>query len=82
MRRATSTTIELSSPVSIVADNTNNSLLVRSSPRDFKKILDALKQLDILPLQVLVEATIVEITANRQSPVRGAMAVLRTRRGR
>ncbi len=61
MRRATSTTIELSSPVSIVADNTNNSLLVRSSPRDFKKILDALKQLDILPLQVLVEATIVEI---------------------
>jgi general secretion pathway protein D len=62
MRRATSTTLELSSPVSVVADTINNSLLVRSSPRDFKKILDALKQLDIVPLQVLVEATIVEIT--------------------
>jgi general secretion pathway protein D len=59
--RATSSTLELSSPVSIVADAINNSLLVRSSPRDYKKILDALKQLDIVPLQVLVEATIVEI---------------------
>lgn len=61
-RRAVSSTIELSSPVSIVADTINNSLLVRSSARDYKKILDALKQLDIVPLQVLVEATIVEIT--------------------
>jgi general secretion pathway protein D len=59
--RATSSTLELSSQVSIVADPVNNSLLVRSSPRDYKKILDALKQLDIVPLQVLVEATIVEI---------------------
>jgi general secretion pathway protein D len=57
-----SRTIELSSEVSIVADAVNNSLLVRSSPKDYKKILDALKQLDIVPLQVLVEATILEIT--------------------
>jgi general secretion pathway protein D len=61
-RRTTSREIELSSIVSIVADATNNSLMVKASPRDYKKILDALKQLDILPLQVLVEATIVEIT--------------------
>lgn len=59
---ASSREIEMSSSVSIVADAVNNSLLVRSNPRDFKKILDALKQLDIVPLQVLVEATIVEIT--------------------
>jgi general secretion pathway protein D len=61
-RRSSTREIELSSTVSIVADPTNNSLMVRASPRDYKKILDALKQLDILPLQVLVEATIVEIT--------------------
>jgi general secretion pathway protein D len=60
-RQATQSTLQLSSEVSIVADPVNNSLLVRSSPRDYKKILDALKQLDIVPLQVLVEATIVEI---------------------
>ncbi len=61
-RSASSREIEMSASVSIVADAVNNSLLVRANPRDFKKILDALKQLDIVPLQVLVEATIVEIT--------------------
>jgi general secretion pathway protein D len=61
LRQAVASQLELSSPVSIVADTINNSLLVKSSPRDYKKILDALKQLDIVPLQVLVEATIVEI---------------------
>ena len=55
-------TIEMTSTVSVVADVTNNSLLIKSSPRDYKKILDALKQLDIVPLQVLIEATFVEIT--------------------
>jgi general secretion pathway protein D len=60
-RRAVATSIELSSTVSIVADAINNSLLVKASPRDYKKILDALKQLDLVPLQVLVEATIIEI---------------------
>ncbi|MGQ9659786.1 MAG: type II secretion system secretin GspD [Thermochromatium sp.] len=59
---AVSHEIEMSSSVNIVADAVNNSLLVRATPRDYKKILDALKQLDILPLQVLIEATIVEIT--------------------
>jgi general secretion pathway protein D len=48
--------------VNIVADVANNSLLIKAPPREYKKILDALKQLDIPPLQVLVEATIVEIT--------------------
>lgn len=61
-RRASSRTMELTSEVSVVADGVNNSLLIRASPRDYKKILDALKQLDIVPLQVLVEATIVEIS--------------------
>jgi general secretion pathway protein D len=66
-------TLELSSQVSIVADAINNSLLVRSSPRDYKKILDALKQLDIVPLQVLVEATIVEIRLTGNLQLRRAM---------
>lgn len=61
-RSASSRELEMTSSVNIVADAVNNSLLVRASPRDYKKILDALKQLDIVPLQVLVEATIVEIT--------------------
>ncbi len=55
-------TFQLTSEVSVVADAVNNSILVRANPRDYKKILDALKQLDIVPMQVLVEATIVEIS--------------------
>jgi general secretion pathway protein D len=58
---AVSAQLELTSPVSVVADTVNNSLLVRASPRDYKKILDAIKQLDLVPLQVLVEATIVDV---------------------
>ncbi|MGE5154146.1 MAG: type II secretion system secretin GspD [Bdellovibrio bacteriovorus] len=61
-RGAGARSLPMSSEVSIVADAVNNSLLVRASPKDYKKILDALKQLDIPPLQVLVEATIVEIS--------------------
>lgn len=61
-RAPVSSQLELSSPVSIVADTVNNALLVRSTPRDYKLILDAIKQIDLVPLQVLVEATIVEVT--------------------
>jgi general secretion pathway protein D len=61
-QRAGATAVDLGSGVSVVADVANNSLLIKAPPKDYKKILDALKQLDIPPLQVLVEATIVEIT--------------------
>lgn len=61
-KQAIASTLEMTSSVSIVADTTNNSLLIKSSPRDYKKILDAIKQLDLVPLQVLIEATFVEIT--------------------
>lgn len=49
-KRAVTANIELSSQVSIVADSVNNSLLIRSNPRNYKKIVDALKQLDLVPL--------------------------------
>lgn len=57
-----SSSIALGDGVSIVADTVNNSLLIRATPAQYRKIQEALEQLDILPLQVLVEATIVEVT--------------------
>lgn len=48
--------------VSIIADEENNALLILASPGDYDKVLSALAKLDVLPLQVLVEATIVEVT--------------------
>jgi general secretion pathway protein D len=54
----------LRSNVRIIADQTTNSLVIRATPRDYRKIRAALKHLDILPLQVLIEATIAEVSLN------------------
>lgn len=46
----------------VVADEANNALLIRSSEKDFRMIKSILEKLDIVPLQVLIEATIAEVT--------------------
>ena len=48
--------------VRIVADEYNNALLVHGSTREYRKIETALRQLDIMPSQVLIEASIIEVT--------------------
>jgi general secretion pathway protein D len=48
--------------VSIIADAENNALLIMSSTADYDNVYKAIQKLDVLPLQVLVEATIVEVT--------------------
>jgi general secretion pathway protein D len=50
--------------VRIVADEKNNALVVFARPRDYKMIEEAIKRLDVVPLQVLIEATIAEVTLN------------------
>ena len=46
----------------IVPNEENNSLLILASPSEFTVIEAALKRLDILPIQVLIEASIAEVT--------------------
>ncbi len=48
--------------VRIVADESNNSILVMASARDFLVIESALKRLDVQEMQVLIEASILEVT--------------------
>ena len=48
-------------PVTIIADNDNNSILVLASSQDYKKIQSTIKRLDVAPRQVLIEATIAEV---------------------
>jgi general secretion pathway protein D len=48
--------------IRIIADDSTNSLVIRALPRDYRKIREAVDRLDILPLQVLIEATIAEVT--------------------
>ena len=59
-------TAGLETEVRIVADADNNSLLIMTTPRDYEKILKVLQELDIIPLQVHIEASIVEITLNEE----------------
>jgi general secretion pathway protein D len=51
----------LEGEIRVVADEDHNTLLILASVRDYKKVLNTLEQLDIVPLQVHIEATIVEV---------------------
>jgi general secretion pathway protein D len=52
----------LEGEVRIIADDSNNALLIMASERDYDLILQGLDQLDVPSLQVLVDATIIEVS--------------------
>lgn len=47
--------------VGIVADEATNSLLIRANPRDYRQLLATINQLDVAPLQVMINAAIAQI---------------------
>jgi general secretion pathway protein D len=51
-------------PLRIVANPDTNSLVVFATPGEFGLIQDAVRRLDGVPLQVLIEATIMDVTLN------------------
>jgi len=51
----------LQAPVRIVPDLINNALLIQATPQDYETIRETLKQLDIIPRQVLIEAKVYEV---------------------
>jgi general secretion pathway protein D len=55
----------LSGPVTIVPDEMTNSLLIRASQQDYDVLRQAVEQVDIRPLQVLIEVLIVEARHDR-----------------
>jgi general secretion pathway protein D len=48
--------------IRVVSDDYNNSLLVYAAPYEYTKIRKTLEQLDVVATQVLIEASIVEVT--------------------
>lgn len=58
------TSASLSSGVRVVADERNNALILHAPARQYRRIENALRQLDIAPTQVLIEASILEVTLN------------------
>jgi len=56
--------LESNNPIRIIADDTRNALVILAAPSDYKMIVAAIQKLDVEPLQVLIEATILEVTLN------------------
>ena len=54
--------ISNTSEVRIIADETNNALMILASAQEYRQILNAMKQLDVTPMQVLIDVTIAEVT--------------------
>lgn len=53
--------------VTIVADEATNSLLVRANPRDYRQLLTTINMLDQVPLQVMINAVIAQITLTEET---------------
>lgn len=50
------------SGLSVTADETNNAIIIVATPRQYELLGSALRQLDVLPLQVQIEAAVAEVT--------------------
>jgi general secretion pathway protein D len=58
------TTLTLKSGLRVMADEINNAVLVYGTRAEYEKIETTLKRLDVPPVQVLIEASIIEVTLN------------------
>ncbi|MCB8881483.1 type II secretion system secretin GspD [Acidisoma cellulosilytica] len=54
------------SDVRVTADPTNNALIIMAKSQEYATIRAALTQLDVTPLQVLIEATVAQVTLSNQ----------------
>jgi general secretion pathway protein D len=52
------------SATSVVADVENNALLISTTAREYEKLEPLLRQLDVVPTQVMIEAVIAEVALN------------------
>jgi len=57
-----STVANLGNNMKIVADPANNALIIMAKPQEYHDIEGVIKELDVMPLQVLIDATIVEVS--------------------
>ena len=53
-------------PVTIIADDKRNALIVKASGPDYARIEQVIRKLDTWPMQVLVEATIIDVALGDQ----------------
>ena len=51
--------------IKITPDEVRNALIIKATPKDYKIVSRILERLDVLPRQVLIEATIAEVTLGK-----------------
>jgi general secretion pathway protein D len=61
-RSRSSMAVDLGNNMKIVADPANNALIIMAKPQEYRDIEAVLKELDVIPLQVLIDATVVEVS--------------------
>ena len=52
--------------IKIISDDANNALVIMATLNEYRRIESALRKLDVEPLQVVIEATIAEVTLNEE----------------
>lgn len=60
--QAITTIVPKGNQTRIVANEENNSLLIYATEQEYKTMREALRQLDVMPRQVMIEAIIAEVT--------------------
>jgi general secretion pathway protein D len=50
--------------LSIAVDQINNALIIRATDQEYREVADLIERMDVLTPQVLIEATIAEVTLN------------------
>ena len=53
--------------IKIAADGAKNAVLIEATPADYRRIMKVIAKLDVMPNQVLIEATIAEVSLNDES---------------
>ncbi len=66
-RQSSATDISGINDVKIIADEPNNTIVVVATPQEYETIKAVIKELDVMPLQVLIEATIIEVRLTEQT---------------
>ena len=57
----------LKGEINITTDKIRNALIIKAVPADYRVIEEILKQIDVLPRQVLIEVTIAEISLDKST---------------
>ncbi len=67
VKRTTIVSGELSGNIEIIPDDINNAIVIKANANDYRLIKSVLRQLDIVPRQVLINVIVAEVTLTKKT---------------